>query len=396
MKAVILAAGKSTRTYPLTMDRPKALIKVAGRYIIQHQLGLLEGLADEVIIVVGFRKDLIKQALGKEFQGIRLTYAEQDEQLGTGHALLAAEPFIGNESFMLMPGDDMFCREDIGKLLKDTPSVLAQEVEDSSSFGTWDEKDGFVSGFQEKPDRAGLGLVNTCMYALGPEIFMHIKKLRKTVRGEYELNEAVFSMSKEKPVRIVKTRNWVPGAYPWSMLDVNKVLLKRMEHIIEGEVEKGATIKGKVSIGKGTRVLAGSYIEGPVLIGSGCVIGPNCYIRPHTSVGDRCRVGNACEVKNSVVGDGSKIPHLNYVGDSVIGEDVNLAAGTITANLRHDRGMIKSVVKGELAKTGKNKFGTAIGDGAKLGVRTVIYPGRKIWPGMTTLPGQVVDKDITG
>ncbi|MCK4714932.1 MAG: nucleotidyltransferase family protein, partial [Candidatus Aenigmarchaeota archaeon] len=151
MKAVILAAGKSTRTYPLTLDRPKALIKVAGKPIIQHQLGLLEGLADEVIIVVGFRKDMIRQALGKEFQGIRLTYAEQDEQLGTGHALLAAEPFIGNEPFLVMPGDDMFCREDIGNLLEDTPSVLAQEVEDPSSFGTWDEKDGFVSGFQEKP-----------------------------------------------------------------------------------------------------------------------------------------------------------------------------------------------------------------------------------------------------
>ena len=155
-----------------------------------------------------------------------------------------------------------------------------------------------------------------------------------------------------------------------------------------------ATLKGKVSVGEGTRILAGSYIEGPVLIGKGCLIGPNCYIRPHTSIGDGCRVGNASEVKNSVIGDGSKIPHLNYVGDSVLGRDVSMAAGSITTNLRHDRGIIKSMLKGEAMGTGRKKLGAVIGDGVKLGARTIIYPGRKIWPGKTTLPGQIVDKDI--
>ena len=149
-----------------------------------------------------------------------------------------------------------------------------------------------------------------------------------------------------------------------------------------------------MSIGKGTRILAGTYIEGPVSIGSDCLIGPNSHIRPYTSIGDSCRIGNSSEVKGSIIGDRSKVPHLSYIGDSVIGNDVNVACGCVTANLRHDKGMVRSMVKGRLEETGRNKFGTAIGDGARLGVNTIIYPGRKIWPGKTTLPGQVVDRDL--
>ena len=395
MKAVILAAGKSTRTYPLTVDIPKVLLKVAGKSLLEHNLDSLKGLVDEAIIVVGFGKDMIREALGEEYQGIRLTYAEQGKQLGTGHALLPAEPHVGEGRFLVMMGDDLYSRENVESLLRDTPSLLAHEVKDPSAFGVWLEKEGFVSGFEEKVKNPGSSLANCGLYTLSPEVFPHIKRLRKTMRGEYELNEAVNALAKDTPVKVVRTsQGWFPVGYPWNLLEANQALLDGMEPRMEGEVEEGATLKGKVSVGEGTRILAGSYIEGPVLIGKGCLIGPNCYIRPHTSIGDGCRVGNASEVKNSVIGDGSKVPHLNYVGDSVLGRDVSMAAGSITTNLRHDRGIIKSMLKGEAMGTGRKKLGAVIGDGVKLGARTIIYPGRKIWPGKTTLPGQIVDKDI--
>jgi UDP-N-acetylglucosamine diphosphorylase/glucosamine-1-phosphate N-acetyltransferase len=394
MKAVILAAGKSTRTYPLTVTIPKALIKVAGKPLIQHNLEALRGLADEAVLVVGYRRGMIEKALGHEFQGIRLTYAGQKEQLGTGHALLAAEPHL-REGFLVMMGDDIYSRENIEMLLKEKPSLLAQEVKNPSDFGVWVEKKGLVSGFQEKPEQAKSNLANCGLYVLEPDIFPHIRKLGKTSRGEYELNEAVNRLARERPVRVFRaTEGWVPVGYSWDLLEANRFLLEGVKPRMDGEVEEGATLKGKVSIGEGTRVLAGSYIEGPVMIGRDCLIGPNCYIRPHSTIGDGCRVGNASEVKNSVIGDRSKVPHLNYVGDSVIGRDVSLAAGSITANLRHDGGAVRSHVKGELVETGRSKFGAVIGDGVRLGVRTIIYPGRKIWPGKATLPGQVVDRDI--
>lgn len=395
MKAVILAAGKSTRTYPLTVTTPKVLLRVAGKSLLEHNLDSLKGLVDEAILVVGFGKDMIKEALGEEYQGIKLTYAEQEKQLGTGHALLPAEPHVGESEFLVMMGDDLYSRENVESLLKDTPSLLAHEVEDPSAFGVWLESGGFVSGFEEKVKNPGSNLANCGLYTLSPEVFQQIKKLGKTVRGEYELNEAVNALAKPTSVKVVKAKEgWLPVGYPWKLLEANQALLERMEPRMEGEVEEGATLKGRVSVGEGTRILAGSYIEGPVMIGKDCLIGPNCYIRPHTSIGDGCRVGNASEVKNSVIGDGSKIPHLNYVGDSVLGRDVNMSAGSITTNLRHDRGVIKTAVKGELMETGRKKFGAVIGDGVKLGARTTIYPGRKLWPGRTTLPGQVVDRDI--
>jgi bifunctional UDP-N-acetylglucosamine pyrophosphorylase/glucosamine-1-phosphate N-acetyltransferase len=394
MKAVILAAGQSTRTHPLTLETPKVLLKVAGKSLLEHNLESLKGLVDEAILVVGFKRGMIEQALGKEYQGIKLTYAHQSEQLGTGHAMLTAEPHLDKEGFIVLAGDDLYSRENLKNLINDSPSLLAYEVEDPSAFGIWLENDGFVSGFQEKPERPESNLANCSLYVLGPEIFPHLRKLEKTVRGEYELNEAVNSLSKEKPIRIVKSKEgWVPVGYPWRFLDANKIMLNKMEPRIEGEVEEGATIRGRVYIGEGTRVLAGSYIEGPVMIGRNCVIGPQAYIRPDTYIEDNCRIGRA-EVVDSIIMEGTTAKHHSYMGHSVIGRNCNIAAGTVTADYRHDGKENWTLIKGAKVNTGRRKLGAFIGDCVMTGINTTIYPGRKIWPGKTTLPGQVVDKDI--
>jgi len=96
-----------------------------------------------------------------------------------------------------------------------------------------------------------------------------------------------------------------------------------------------------------------------------------------------------------VLGDNCRLSHLAYLGDSVLGKDVTFSGMCITANLRHDEENVKSMVKDKLIDTGLKKFGTAIGDGAKLGVGTKIYPGRKMWPNTTTVPGEVVTRDVT-
>ena len=193
---------------------------------------------------------------------------------------------------------------------------------------------------------------------------------------------------------VEKADFWFPVTYPWSLLDANEAILKNVSGKSEGKAEKGATLKGKVIVGKGTLIRSGAYVEGPVIIGKNCDVGPNCYIRPYTSIGDNCRIGNSVEIKNSIIMDDARVGHLSYVGDSIIGMNVNLGAGFIVANLRHDHSEIKSMVKNKLIGTGRKKFGTAIGDGAKTGIRTSVYPGRKIWPGKTTLPGEIVKEDV--
>ena len=145
-------------------------------------------------------------------------------------------------------------------------------------------------------------------------------------------------------------------------------------------------MKGAISIGKDTIVRSGSYIVGPVVIGQNCEIGPNCYIRPHTSIGDSCHIGNAVEVKNSIIMRGSKIPHHNYVGDSIIGEECNLGAGTKIANLRLDK---KDIKVGSI-DTKRQKLGAIIGDRVETGINASINIGSIIGNNTHIGPGAIV------
>ena len=183
--------------------------------------------------------------------------------------------------------------------------------------------------------------------------------------------------------------------YPWDFLRANEAWVGSLgESIIDGEVHPLAIIEGLIHVGEGTRILPGVFIEGNVVVGRNCKIGPNCYIRGNTSIGDGCHIGQSVEIKNTIVLDRSSIGHLSYVGDSVLGEGVNFGAGTTTSNLRHDGSNHRSTVAGELVDTGRRKFGAIIGDGVHTGINTSIYPARKMWPGTTTLPGSVVQRDV--
>ena len=183
--------------------------------------------------------------------------------------------------------------------------------------------------------------------------------------------------------------------YPWDLLRVNKELVGALSgDQIEGSLSDRATVEGHLVLGAGSRVLPGVFVEGNVIIGRDCKIGPNCYLRGHTSIGDGCHLGQAVEIKNSIVMAQTSIGHLSYCGDSVIGTGVNLGAGTITANLRHDGRDHMSMVGSTLVDTGRRKLGAVIGDDVHTGIHTSIYPGRKIWPGIWTRPGAIVRFDI--
>ena len=395
MKAVILAAGKSTRTYPLTLSIPKVLLPIANKPLLQHNLENLEGSVDEAILIVGYKREMIEERFGSNFKGIKLTYAEQKDQLGTGHAVLPAEGHVKGR-FIVMNGDDIYNRSNIKDVIDFNYSLLVEKVKDPGRFGVWVTEDNKVKDFAEKPKEFISDLANCGLYVLDDRIFDEIKKLKKSERGEYEINEAINAFAKYQDVNCVVSNNrWLSVGYPWSLLEVNEKLLGEMKDSdIQGKVEPNATIKGNVWVGKETVIRNGAYIEGPVIIGDNCSIGPNCYIRAFTSIGSNCRVGNAVEIKNCIIMDNTKIGHLSYFGDSIVGSNVNIGGGTIVANIRHDNKNVKTYVNGNLTDTGRKKFGTVIGDNVKTGMNTSIYPGRKIWPEKQTSPCQVVDKDL--
>jgi len=185
--------------------------------------------------------------------------------------------------------------------------------------------------------------------------------------------------------------------YPWDLLRVNELLLAAVRSPdLCGELSPLATVEGILVLGEGSRVLPGVFIEGTVVIGRHCKIGPNCYLRGATAIGDDCHIGQAVEIKNSILMNGVGMGHLSYCGDSIVGQNTNFGAGTITANFRHDGACHRSLAGGRLVDTGRRKLGAIIGDGVHTGIHTSIYPGRKLWPGVATRPGEVVQTDLTG
>lgn len=396
MKAIILAAGKSTRTYPLTLTKPKPLLKVMNRPILQHHLDSLHGLVEGVILVVGYRAEMIRETFGDRYRGLHIEYVEQIEQRGTGHAVLQCAPLL-DEPFLAMNGDDLYDPDDLRRLAEADQAALAMTVPDPRLYGIYEVTgDNRVVRLVEKPKEVFSNLANIGAYKFTPRVFDVLEHTPPSERGEIEITSAIQTLAEQGVFRVTETHGyWIPIGYPWHLLNANAFLLDRfLTSDVQGTISPDAHLNGTVAIGKGTTVRSGVVIDGPVCIGQDCDIGPNCWIRPGTTIGNRCRVGHAVEIKGSIFLDDVNACHLTYIGDSVVGDRVNFGCGTVTANVRHDGGRHKSMVNGAWVDTGRTKFGAIVGDDVHTGIHTAIYPGRKLWPGTTTRPGAVVLKDL--
>jgi len=391
MQVVILAAGLGTRLHPLTFSLPKPILPLGDKSILKHTIFELPREIKEIILIIGFGGEKIKKEIGEKILGRKVIYVFQEKQLGTGDAILKAKPFL-KEKFLVLNGDDIYQKEDLKNLLKKFPSILVAKVKNPENFGQLVIKDGKIKEIVEKPQKIVSYFVNTGAYFLPKKILNF--KIEKSERGEYEIISFLQNFLQKESLFAAFAKNWIPVSYPWDLLSVNEIFLEKIKRKIQGKISSKAKIKGKVIVEKGSIILENVVIEGPVIIGKNCRIGPNSYIRGKTIIQDNCHVGAHVEIKNSIIFFGTKIPHLNYVGDSLIGPNSNLGAGTIIANLRHDEKNVLSKVKGKIVDTGRKKFGAVLGEGVKTGIGTLIYPGRKIWPQKTTLPGEIVKEDI--
>ncbi len=180
--------------------------------------------------------------------------------------------------------------------------------------------------------------------------------------------------------------------YPWHLLEANVNAVRRVSDFRGGQIEDGVVIHGLVHIADGAVIKSGCYIEGPAYIGPRSRIGPFAHIRPDTTIESDCEIGKA-ELYDCVIMRGTTCKHQGYIGHSVVGEAVNIGAGLITADYRHDAGEHITIVNGKKVATGRTKLGAFIGDGVHTGIGTMIYPGRKIWPRIGTQPGEVVKVD---
>ena len=372
MQVVILAAGSGERMKPLTETMSKVMIPIANKPLLEWTANAMKELADEIILVVRKeQKDIIEKFPQCEF-------VYQDKPLGTAHAIACCEGHVSGK-FLVMMGDDYIAKEDIEKLSKENPYCAGYfTLDDTENFGVFVIENNKIIDIIEKPKTPESNMANCGIYLFDERIFDAIKKTKISERGEYEITDALKLMIKEGiEIKAVRINNWQPVGYPWHLLNLNRIVLDKTGNQI-----------GKVEI------LSGVHIEEPVAIGDGSIIGPNCNIRKYSSIGKNCMIGNATEVKNSIVMDNSHVPHLNYVGDSIIGRNCNLAAGTIFANLRLDENNIKMMIKDEKIDSGKRKLGCIVGDNVKFGVNVTVMPGKKIWPNLLIPPCITIKDDL--
>lgn len=405
MKGVILTAGEGTRMRPLTLSRPKTMAPVGGKPILQYNVeALKEAGIDDIILIVGYHEEVIKEYFQDgSALGVKITYITQGERLGTAHAIGTLSGSIEG-AFVILNGDIIVDSQLIKDLISKYTSEKARtiltliEVEDPSQFGVVEVEGDRIVNLVEKPGpgEAPSNLINAGIYLFDDGIFQAIEKTGKSPRGEYEITDSIkIQINEDKPVLGLESDDkWVDIGRPWELLSVNEHYLKDMESKIKGEVEDGVTIHGPVFLGKNSIIRSGSYIMGPVHIGEGCDIGPNTYLRKYTCLGDNVKVGNAVEIKNSIIMENTNINHLSYVGDSIIGANCNIAAGTNIANLRFDDENVKLTVKEERIDSGRRKLGVIFADGVKTGINTSFNPGVKVGLNCKIGAGTIISKDI--
>lgn len=427
--AVILAAGLGTR---MKSKEPKVLHKVVGVPLVAHVIDALKQAdVQEIIIVLGYQGEKVKLALGEEYK-----YVYQHQQLGTGHALLQALPLLqkysGEGNCLVLCGDTPLLMGRTLENLKERhfhtgakATVLTAVMADPTGYGRIIKgKEGIEKIVEEKDastEEKKVPEINTGAYCFALSSLKEgLEKLTPAnAQGEYYLTDLIkYLVDSRERVETFQLEDYMEamGVNNRVQLAEAEAYLRRRilkEHMLQGVtiidpentylgknvkigcdtvlypgvILEGATsIEEDCQIGPYTRIVD-SYIEKEctidnsflwgVKIGRGCTIGPYSYLRPGTELSERVKVGDFVELKKSFVGRGSKIPHLSYVGDSVVGEEVNIGAGTITCNY-----------------DGTNKHQTIIGDEVFVGSNTNLVAPIKVGSGAFIGAGSTVTKDI--
>ncbi|MGB9858857.1 MAG: bifunctional UDP-N-acetylglucosamine diphosphorylase/glucosamine-1-phosphate N-acetyltransferase GlmU [Moorellaceae bacterium] len=401
--AVILAAGEGKR---MRSDVPKVLHRIAGKTLVEHVIAAVEAAGvEEIILVVGHGGEQVQAELGPGFK-----YAWQEKQLGTGHALAQAKALAQEADLLLvLCGDTPLLRpQTLAGLVAEhqkqraAATLLVAEIEDPTGYGrVVRDREGRVQRIVEERD-AGEGVkaikeVNAGAYCFdASRVWPALAEIKpENAQQEYYLTDVVHWFCRRGD--LVQA---VSCADPEEILGVNdRVQLARAGKVLHRRVNERLMLHGVtlvdpdvtyidvgVEVGRDTVIFPFTFLEGSTsigsgctigpctkikdsrigdatvvthavlqesLVGSGCQVGPFAYLRPGTVLADRVKVGDFVEIKASRIGEGSKVPHLTYLGDAVVGKGVNIGAGTITCNY-----------------DGQKKWRTVIGDGAFIGSNT--------------------------
>ena len=344
MKAVILAAGKGDNLKPFSDTRPNPMISVAGKYLFDHNLDLLQKAGvNDIFVVVGHQKEKLIEQIGEHVNnGINLQYVEQKRASGIGDAVLKIkDKILPGEYFLLIYGDIVTAENIFTKTQQSFhafkgPVASICLPSSNEMFGNvFLNANMNITKIIEKPKGDNLGnYVLSGVYIL-PESFFGL--LEKNGRS---MEKAIKVLVKDEGLRASMWEDeWLDVVYPWEILRANRIIMDSWGHTAISKtvtLEANVTIQGTVHIEDDVVIKAGAVLEGPCSIGKGCYIGNNSLIRSYTALGENCSVGYGVELKNCVVQKNSHIGRLSFIGDSVLGENVDVGAGSMTVNRKLD------------------------------------------------------------
>ncbi|MCT8812691.1 bifunctional UDP-N-acetylglucosamine diphosphorylase/glucosamine-1-phosphate N-acetyltransferase GlmU [Glaesserella parasuis] len=426
LSVVILAAGKGTRMYS---DLPKVLHPIAGKPMVKHVIDTAKQLsAKQIHLIYGHGGDLLQQRLSAE----PVNWVLQAEQLGTGHAMQQAAPFFADdENILMLYGDaPLITATTLEKLIAAKPengiALLTVVLDNPTGYGRIIRENGSVVAIVEQkdanPEQLKIQEINTgVMVASGASFKKWLSQLdNNNAQGEYYITDVIAMANRDGyKVEAVQATNLmeVEGANNrlqlaaleryYQKIQAEKLLLAGVTIIdparfdLRGTVTHGKDVvidvnvilEGAIQLGNNVKIGAGSVLKNVVLgdnveikpysvledsvIGESADVGPFARLRPGTELAAKAHVGNFVEIKKSTIGEGSKVGHLTYIGDSEIGANVNIGAGTITCNY-----------------DGANKFKTIIGDNVFVGSDTQLVAPVTVASGATIGAGSTITKDV--
>jgi bifunctional UDP-N-acetylglucosamine pyrophosphorylase/glucosamine-1-phosphate N-acetyltransferase len=401
MKTLLLAAGRSRRVKPI---EDKNFLKFFGLSLIEFQISRLSAAGFKVILLVGggHNQDQLKAAAQRQMEADPVlkveVFEQKDLEEGMAGAVLAVEEAVGDEDLFIVSSND---RVDVDAYDAIKTAIqgegdsflLAHEVKEYFPGGYLKMEGDRITGIIEKPEPGTepSQWINVVLHVhkKPAALFSALKKNTSTRDDRYE--QALDQLMKERIFKAVPYAGfWQPIKHPWHILDLMMHIFKRVEGKVHSsaQIAETAVIKGDVVIEEGVKIMDHATIVGPAYIGKNSVIANNALVR-ESILGENCVVGYSTEVARSFIGDDCWF-HSNYVGDTIMGNDVSFGAGAICANLRLDE---KEILSGGI-QTGRNKLGPILGDHIRVGVQTSLMPGVRIGSNTMITSGLVIAEDI--
>ncbi len=387
MRAVILAAGKSSRFWPLNYVH-KSLLYIAGKPLLLHTIESLPEQVDEVIVVQSKRREAEREL--KRFKIEReVKFRVQREPRGMWEAVLIGAE--GAEEDFLVIGPYYAFPEVLEKFFAGGYEILASRVENAKEYGVLEVKNEFAIGLEEKPEKPKSNLAIKQVYKLSPDFLDLLEKIgeEKWQETEYVFEIALDVYMKKRPMKVLEAQ--VPSLkYPWHFLDFLEIFSKKLRRFVSerARIEDGAKIVGNVFVEEGAVIFENAVIKGPAYIGRNAVIGNFALVR-QSFIEENCIVGAHSEVTRSSLQPNVHV-HASFIGDSVIGRNSRIGWGCVTANRRLDRASIHCTVKGVKLDTGKNSLGIFTGENVRTGVNAMFMPGTMLGSNSLIGPGTIV------